>query len=150
MYLSLTFLTSLSSLFPAVGGAKVASVTATRKVGSTSLSSRTQAVILQSNTRKLGRRVTVHLIKGPHGLGFSITTRDNPAGGEAPIYIKNILPKVSLDTPVLTPLFMMYIFCFPLALTICLGLICIFVANVGVSMELRSGILLLWKIKEES
>ncbi|XP_050715946.1 partitioning defective 3 homolog isoform X5 [Eriocheir sinensis] len=76
-----------------VGGAKVASVTATRKVGGASLSSRTQAVILQSNTRKLGRRVTVHLTKGPHGLGFSITTRDNPAGGEAPIYIKNILPK---------------------------------------------------------
>ncbi|KAK8405641.1 hypothetical protein O3P69_001861 [Scylla paramamosain] len=76
-----------------IGGAKVASVTATRKVGSMSLSSRTQAVILQSNTRKLGRRVTVNLTKGPHGLGFSITTRDNPAGGEAPIYIKNILPK---------------------------------------------------------
>ncbi|XP_069156548.1 partitioning defective 3 homolog isoform X17 [Procambarus clarkii] len=76
-----------------VGGAKVASVMPTRKVPSASLSSRTQAVILQSNTRKLGRKVTVHLTKGPHGLGFSITTRDNPAGGEAPIYIKNILPK---------------------------------------------------------
>lgn len=72
-------------------------MTATRKVGGASLSSRTQAVILQSNTRKLGRRVTVHLTKGPHGLGFSITTRDNPAGGEAPIYIKNILPKVTLE-----------------------------------------------------
>ncbi|KAK8742497.1 hypothetical protein OTU49_001918 [Cherax quadricarinatus] len=76
-----------------VGGAKVASVMPTRKVPPASLSSRTQAVILQSNTRKLGRKVTVHLTKGPHGLGFSITTRDNPAGGEAPIYIKNILPK---------------------------------------------------------
>ena len=30
---------------------------------------------------------------GPEGLGFSITTRDNPAGGVAPIYVKNILPK---------------------------------------------------------
>lgn len=31
---------------------------------------------------------------GPEGLGFSITTRDNPAGGLAPpIYVKNILPK---------------------------------------------------------
>ena len=30
---------------------------------------------------------------GPEGLGFSVTTRDNPAGGNAPIYIKNILPK---------------------------------------------------------
>ena len=30
---------------------------------------------------------------GPQGLGFSITTRDNLAGGNSPIYIKNILPK---------------------------------------------------------
>ena len=30
---------------------------------------------------------------GPEGLGFSVTTRDNPAGGNAPIYIKNILTK---------------------------------------------------------
>ena len=27
------------------------------------------------------------------GLGFSVTTRDNEAGGPAPIYIKNILPR---------------------------------------------------------
>lgn len=27
------------------------------------------------------------------GLGFSVTTRDNPAGGDCPIYIKNILPR---------------------------------------------------------
>lgn len=34
------------------------------------------------------------LFVGPEGLGFSITTRDNPAGGLAPpIYVKNILPK---------------------------------------------------------
>lgn len=26
-------------------------------------------------------------------MGFSVTTRDNPAGGNCPIYIKNILPK---------------------------------------------------------
>lgn len=32
-------------------------------------------------------------ISGASGLGFSITTRDNPAGGNSPIYIKNILPK---------------------------------------------------------
>ena len=63
----------------------------TKKAG-TSLSSRTQAVILHSNTRKIGKRLSINLVKGAHGLGFSITTRDNPAGGEAPIYIKNILP----------------------------------------------------------
>lgn len=30
---------------------------------------------------------------GNDGLGFSITTRDNPAGGNTPIYVKSILPK---------------------------------------------------------
>jgi len=30
---------------------------------------------------------------GSDGLGFSVTTRDNLAGEESPIYIKNILPK---------------------------------------------------------
>lgn len=42
----------------------------------------------------LGKKLELELVKGPHGLGFSITTRDNPAGGNCPIYIKNILPKV--------------------------------------------------------
>ena len=31
-------------------------------------------------------------VAGPVSLGFSVTTRDNPAGGDSPIYIKNILP----------------------------------------------------------
>ncbi|XP_072944374.1 uncharacterized protein baz isoform X3 [Epargyreus clarus] len=39
------------------------------------------------------RRVRVSLVKGERGLGFTITTRDNPTGGHCPIYIKNILPK---------------------------------------------------------
>ncbi|XP_045491007.1 partitioning defective 3 homolog isoform X3 [Colias croceus] len=37
--------------------------------------------------------VHVSLVKGEKGLGFTITTRDNPTGGHCPIYIKNILPK---------------------------------------------------------
>ncbi|XP_050680747.1 partitioning defective 3 homolog isoform X1 [Leptidea sinapis] len=37
--------------------------------------------------------VCVSLVKGEKGLGFTITTRDNPTGGHCPIYIKNILPK---------------------------------------------------------
>ncbi|CAF4937677.1 unnamed protein product [Pieris macdunnoughi] len=37
--------------------------------------------------------VNVSLVKGEKGLGFTITTRDNPTGGHCPIYIKNILPK---------------------------------------------------------
>lgn len=46
-----------------------------------------------ANTRKIGRRIEIDLAKGVNGLGFSVTTRDNPAGGHCPIYIKNILPK---------------------------------------------------------
>ncbi len=30
---------------------------------------------------------------GLEGLGFSITSRDVPIGGSAPIYVKNILPR---------------------------------------------------------
>ncbi|CAD1478141.1 unnamed protein product, partial [Heterotrigona itama] len=46
-----------------------------------------------ANTRKIGRMIEIELTKGSNGLGFSVTTRDNPAGGHCPIYIKNILPK---------------------------------------------------------
>ena len=46
-----------------------------------------------ANTRKIGRMIEIELTKGVNGLGFSVTTRDNPAGGHCPIYIKNILPK---------------------------------------------------------
>uniref|UniRef100_A0A3B3SJY9 Par-3 family cell polarity regulator n=1 Tax=Paramormyrops kingsleyae TaxID=1676925 RepID=A0A3B3SJY9_9TELE len=44
-------------------------------------------------TKKVGRRFTMQLKKGPEGLGFSITSRDVPIGGTAPIYVKNILPR---------------------------------------------------------
>ncbi|CAD5117588.1 DgyrCDS6346 [Dimorphilus gyrociliatus] len=46
-----------------------------------------------SNTRKIGTEITIQLIKGKDGLGFSVTTRDNPGGGRSPIYVKNILPR---------------------------------------------------------
>lgn len=49
-----------------------------------------------ANTRKIGKKMELELTKGSHGLGFSVTTRDNPAGGNCPIYIKNVLPKVIL------------------------------------------------------
>ncbi|XP_078281511.1 partitioning defective 3 homolog isoform X2 [Rhinoraja longicauda] len=45
------------------------------------------------NTKKVGKRLNIQLRKGPEGLGFSITSRDVPVGGSAPIYVKNILPK---------------------------------------------------------
>uniref|UniRef100_A0A8C5C5T6 Par-3 family cell polarity regulator n=1 Tax=Gadus morhua TaxID=8049 RepID=A0A8C5C5T6_GADMO len=44
-------------------------------------------------TKKVGRRLNILLKKGPEGLGFSITSRDVPIGGSAPIYVKNILAR---------------------------------------------------------
>ncbi|KAJ8339707.1 hypothetical protein SKAU_G00343400, partial [Synaphobranchus kaupii] len=44
-------------------------------------------------TKKVGRRFNIQLKKGPEGLGFSITSRDVPIGGSAPIYVKNILAR---------------------------------------------------------
>lgn len=68
---------------------KVAHVSPTRKVPGTMTTSSLQA----ANTRKLGKLIEMQLKKGANGLGFSVTTRDNPAGGHCPIYIKNIMPK---------------------------------------------------------
>ncbi|XP_053677892.1 uncharacterized protein LOC128728296 [Anopheles nili] len=73
-----------------ISTAKVATLSPTRKIpGAPSTATSLQA----ANTRKLGKRIEITLTKGDHGLGFSVTTRDNPAGGHCPIYIKNILPK---------------------------------------------------------
>lgn len=69
---------------------KVATVSPTKKVPAISKNLKS---LLTANTRKIGRKYEIDLVKGPHGLGFSITTRDNPAGGNCPIYIKNIIPK---------------------------------------------------------
>ncbi|XP_056306297.1 partitioning defective 3 homolog isoform X4 [Danio aesculapii] len=44
-------------------------------------------------SKKIGRKFSVQLRKGPEGLGFSITSRDVPIGTSAPIYVKNILPR---------------------------------------------------------
>ncbi|XP_076349179.1 partitioning defective 3 homolog isoform X3 [Tachypleus tridentatus] len=71
---------------------KVATVTQTKKIPS-SVPISHKNIPLTSNTRKIGRKIPIQLTKGPDGFGFSITTRDNPAGGNCPIYIKNILPK---------------------------------------------------------
>ena len=45
-----------------------------------------------SNTRRIGKRYHIRLVKDINGLGFSITTRDNQIGQCPPIYIKTILP----------------------------------------------------------
>lgn len=53
-------------------------------------------VPVSPSTKHVGgatQTVSVTLVKGEKGLGFTITTRDNPTGGHCPIYIKNILPK---------------------------------------------------------
>ncbi|XP_057664576.1 partitioning defective 3 homolog isoform X2 [Diorhabda carinulata] len=66
---------------------KVATVSPTKKVPAIS---KNLKGLLTANTRKIGKKIEIELTKGAHGLGFSITTRDNPAGGKCPIYIKNI------------------------------------------------------------
>lgn len=77
---------------------KVATVSPTKKMPVAAPSSGN--ILMAVNTRKLGRKIELELVKGDHGLGFSITTRDNPIGGHCPIYIKNILPKVSRDVQI--------------------------------------------------
>ena len=64
-----------------------------RRMGSTGPGSKAASSVQAANTRKIGKKLAVTLVKGVHGLGFSITTRDIQAGGVTPIYIKNILPK---------------------------------------------------------
>lgn len=66
----------------------------TASAGSAASAASTTAAFMQAaNTRKIGRKFVIVLRKGAHGLGFSVTTRDNPAGGQCPIYIKTILPR---------------------------------------------------------
>ncbi|XP_063236396.1 partitioning defective 3 homolog B isoform X3 [Bacillus rossius redtenbacheri] len=78
----------------AVGRAsKLATVSPTKKLSPGHQAARGATGLLAANTRRIGRKMELELAKGPHGLGFSITTRDNPAGGNCPIYVKNILPK---------------------------------------------------------
>ncbi|XP_073943875.1 par-3 family cell polarity regulator isoform X1 [Choristoneura fumiferana] len=65
------------------------------EVGSTerAISSQEVPVSPSSKPTHATQPVAVTLVKGEKGLGFTITTRDNPTGGHCPIYIKNILPK---------------------------------------------------------
>nr|XP_060638505.1 partitioning defective 3 homolog isoform X2 [Anolis sagrei ordinatus] len=53
----------------------------------------TSASNIGYNTKRIGKRLNIQLRKGTEGLGFSITSRDVPIGGSAPIYVKNILPR---------------------------------------------------------
>ena len=71
---------------------RVATVSPTRKPSSVP-GTRTASALMTVSTRKIGKKLDLELIKGRDGLGFSVTTRDNPAGGLCPIYIKNILSK---------------------------------------------------------
>lgn len=68
------------------GRSKVAQVSPTRKPGTMSTTS-----LQLANTKKLGKKHFISLKKGHSGLGFSVTSRDNSAGGDCPIYIKLIL-----------------------------------------------------------
>ena len=66
--------------------------------------SKLSSAVQAANTRKIGKKLSVILVKGVHGLGFSITTRDIQSGGPAPIYIKNILSKgAAIENGLLKP-----------------------------------------------
>lgn len=71
------------------GHSKVATISPNRK----GVSSQGGVTLQAANTRKLGKKIEISLRKGIHGLGFSVTTRDNPAGGHCPIYIKTVLSR---------------------------------------------------------
>ena len=43
-----------------------------------------------SNTRRIGVKHTIQLIKGQNGLGFGITSRDVSTNSQSPIYVKSI------------------------------------------------------------
>ncbi|XP_059163479.1 partitioning defective 3 homolog isoform X2 [Physella acuta] len=60
---------------------------------STALSSTDTPLNALTNTRRIGKKLVIYLTKGPLGLGFSVTSRDNQTDGNCPIYIRNILPK---------------------------------------------------------
>ncbi|XP_061522324.1 partitioning defective 3 homolog isoform X2 [Phycodurus eques] len=69
-------------------------VSSTSSTASSSLQRRISTT--QSNSSYVkgkGHRFKIQLKKGPEGLGFSITSRDVPVAGSAPIYVKNILPR---------------------------------------------------------
>ncbi|XP_061660645.1 partitioning defective 3 homolog isoform X2 [Syngnathoides biaculeatus] len=69
-------------------------VSSTSSTSSPSLQRRISTTQSKSSYVKgKGRRFKIQLKKGPEGLGFSITSRDVPVAGSAPIYVKNILPR---------------------------------------------------------
>ena len=72
---------------------KLATVTATRKHSTGTIpfpNKPPSSALVVANTRRIGKKYHIQLKKGQQSLGFSITTRDNPAGGPSPIYIKTI------------------------------------------------------------
>ena len=75
------------------GASKESAVGSSAADAAPAAGSKVTAAVQANNTRKIGRVMSISLTKGPSGLGFSITTRDNATGGNTPIYIKNILPK---------------------------------------------------------
>ncbi|KRY40354.1 Patched domain-containing protein 3 [Trichinella spiralis] len=54
----------------------------------------TMSALQKGNTRKLGARIEIDLLKDCGSLGFTVTSRDfaSSQGADSPIYVKNILP----------------------------------------------------------
>ncbi|KRY77645.1 Patched domain-containing protein 3, partial [Trichinella pseudospiralis] len=58
------------------------------------LATTTMSALQKGNTRKLGARIEIDLLKDCGSLGFTVTSRDfaSSEGADSPIYVKNILP----------------------------------------------------------
>lgn len=82
-----------AQFFSGSQSSRVATVSPTRKTTAVPGTGRAASALMTVSTRKIGKKLDLELTKGHEGLGFSVTTRDNPAGGLCPIYIKNILPR---------------------------------------------------------
>ncbi|XP_032821521.2 partitioning defective 3 homolog B isoform X1 [Petromyzon marinus] len=44
-------------------------------------------------SRKLSKKASIRLKKGPEGLGFTIATKEGPIGEHNPLYVKSVLPR---------------------------------------------------------
>ena len=82
-----------SAATPASGGIMLVDGNKENEEQQPAAGSKVTAAVQANNKRTIGRMLRISLTKGPSGLGFSITTRDNAPGGKTPVYIKNIMPK---------------------------------------------------------
>ncbi|CAM9700479.1 unnamed protein product [Lampetra planeri] len=77
----------------AVAAAVSAAVASRIPMASSSMAAPAATPNVAYTTKKVDKKIPIHLKKGLDGLGFTIATRDTPVGGRTPIYVKSIMPK---------------------------------------------------------